>query len=1001
MNPSASSNARWKVHDLQALVNIEQEKNHSIPFIALTETWLKSYIKDAQLHIPDYVVSRSDRNKRVGGGVALYSHQNIPVSGYATFDDGICQVLFSRFDTLKTCVAVVYRPPNTPAASFSSVIDFLNCEINDVSDETYQLHLTGDFNFPCVDWESCSTTSGGSSDDRSSAESLFRFMSDHLLNQYVLSSTRGSNVLDLFFTNNDRLVTNVSSLSTDLSDHNLVDIMISSNPLGPDQLHSPQLEFDQNSFRSIDFHNANFDEVRQRLKDVDWDMLRELCTSEEFPVLFTYTLYQICQASIPQKKVGTGKPKALNALRRRKKRLNARYNAILEHGNAEHAKNIQNKLALVCYEMKEAINKNLDMKELRAVQKIKSNPKFFYSYAKSKSNVKSNINMLFNSREEVVTGKEDMANILQDQFNSVFSDPDSPHVKSPDFEPPSISKPFEDYEVDVTNADIISAISDIKSDSACGPDGVPAVLLKNCADELCEPIKLIWSESFHTGIVPEFYKQSYVTPLYKKGDRARALNYRPVSLTSHVIKVYERVLRKIMVAYLEDNNILCHNQHGFRSGRSCLTQMLSHFDDVLLGLTNNKDTDAIYLDYAKAFDKVDHRLLLAKLHRYGFSSQMISWVKSFLTNRPQNVVLDGQHSYSAAILSGVPQGTVLGPILFILFINDMDKCVKHSSVRFFADDTRVSKHISSEADTAQLQEDLNNIIEWSTNNNMMLHEDKFDLMVHLHRPRFELYQLPFVCEQMTYTVSTGDILYPVQELKDLGVIVSSDLSWRKHINAIVSRAKAVAAWVFSVFKTRDTLTMLTLYKSVVRSHLEYCCILWNPSSLTDIQLLESVQRTFTSRIWGVQHLNYWERLRALGLMSLQRRRERYIIIQMWKILYARCPNDLNVQFSAPSRQGTRAKVPTLSKSSSQHHQTLYDHSFAVLGPRLWNTLPSHLPEIADLETFKHNLTKFLLTFSDNPPVPGYKCANDNSILQWCKNKAGATLLGRSQNTMTQ
>ena len=144
-------------------------------------------------------------------------------------------------------------------------------------------------------------------------------------------------------------------------------------------------------------------------------------------------------------------------------------------------------------------------------------------------------------------------------------------------------------------------------------------------------------------------------------------------------------------------------------------------------------------------------------------------------------------------------------------------------------------------------------------------------------------------------------------------------------------------------------------KSVVRSHLAYCCILWNPSRLTDIQLLESVQRTFTSRIWGVQHLNYWERLRALGLMSLQRRRERYIIIQMWKILYARCPNDLNVQFSAPSRQGTRAKVPTLNKSSSQHHQTLYANSFAVLGPRLWNTLPSHLPEIVDLETFKHNL----------------------------------------------
>ena len=210
---------------------------------------------------------------------------------------------------------------------------------------------------------------------------------------------------------------------------------------------------------------------------------------------------------------------------------------------------------------------------------------------------------------------------------------------------------------------------------------------------------------------------------------------------------------------------------------------------------------------------------------------------------------------------------------------------------------------------------------------------------------------------MSYTISSGDTLYPVNGLKDLGVIVSSDLSWSPHVNTIASRARSVAAWVLSAFSARDRLTMLTLYKSLVRSHLEYCCPLWNPDKLSDIQQLEGVQRTFTSKICGVNNLDYWSRLKALNLMSLQRRRERYIIIHMWKILHGLSPNDLGIQFSGPSRHGIKAKVPKLNRSSSQRHQSKYDASFAVIGPRLWNTIPSNLPQIADPIEFKIKLTE--------------------------------------------
>ena len=805
--------------------------------------------------------------------------------------------------------------------------------------------------------------------------------------------------LYIFFTNDDRLVTNVEAKETKLSDHDMVDIMINYNPVCRDS--SPSHTFEENSFCSLDFHKADFDKIRKDLQEIDWELLRSLCSFEEFPVLFTDTLIQVCSASAPVKKPQSGRPKHLNALRRKRKRLEARLSAVSQRGNSQQAHCIETQLALLHYDIKDAICKDLDQKEMKAVNRIKTNSKYFFSYAKSLSKVKSSISMLIDSSGTVLTDPKNIADTFQQQFSSVFSDPNSPYIKEPDFTEPHIISPCFDEHFSLCEEDIVNAINSITSDSACGPDGVPAALLKNCAAELAVPLKLLWDESFKIGTVPEFYKQTFVSPLYKKGDRANAVNYRPVALTSHVVKVYERVLRQAMVKFIDANGLLCDHQHGFRTGRSCLTQLLSHFDDILSNLCNGADTDAIYLDFAKAFDKVDHQLLIKKLRRYKFSEQLIAWITSFLTDRPQHVVINGVLSFVEMIISGVPQGSVLGPLLFILFINDMQSCINFSTIRFFADDTRLLKHIYGHKDTVELQKDLDSVINWAKENNMSLHEDKFEVMIHKHRPHSLLYELPFSICEMAYSVTSGDMLYPVEQLKDLGVTVSSDLSWSPHVSSLTARARSMASWVLSAFKTRDKSTMLTLYKSLVRSHLEYCCPLWNTNKVADIDLLEGVQRSFTSRIWGYQHLNYWERLSSLNLMSLQRRRERYIIIHMWKVLRELVPNHLETNFMAPSRLGIRAKVPPIVKSSSLRNQSLYDNSFAVMGPRLWNILPSHLHHIAELQQFKTKLTEFINLFPDKPPVSGYCHANSNSLLDWSKNNMAALQQGRSGTTMTQ
>ena len=518
--------------------------------------------------------------------------------------------------------------------------------------------------------------------------------------------------------------------------------------------------------------------------------------------------------------------------------------------------------------------------------------------------------MLFNRDKRTFTNSEEIANILQRQFISVFSDPSATNINDALFQAPSLEKPFNDDMLAFSVVDIIEAIDEIKPGAAAEPDDLSVLLLKNCKETLSKPIHMIWQHSMSTGTVPKFYKKSHIAPLHKKGSRAIAANYRPVSLTSHVIKIYERVLRKQMVAHLEEDNLLNSKQHGFRSGKSCLTQLLYHFDDIIESLSNGDDMDAIYLDYAKAFDKVDHQLLLSKLQLYGFHSKIIKWIESVLTNRSQQVIVDSHMSITAPIISGFPQGTVLGPILLLIFINDIASCVSHSTLRCFADNTRICRSISDLNNVHELQSDLEEVTKWLARNNIALHEDKFEYICHLANKRNPLHQLPFAHEHFQYKTSTGTILTPVDQLRDLGITVSNDLSWTSHIRSSCDKARKMPAWVFSVFHTRNTGVMLTSYKSLVRSHLEYCSPLWNPSKICDIQELESVQRTFTSKIHGLQHLHYWERLKTLTLMSLQRCRERYVIMHMWKILHALTSNDLQVQFTVNPRLGNLAKVPS-------------------------------------------------------------------------------------------
>jgi hypothetical protein len=415
--------------------------------------------------------------------------------------------------------------------------------------------------------------------------------------------------------------------------------------------------------------------------------------------------------------------------------------------------------------------------------------------------------------------------------------------------------------------DILGAIKAMDRYSAVGPDKFPAIILKECGQVLAPVVTQLWRASPDSGDIAAKFKSQSVVPLFKKGKRSIAANYRPVSLTSHLIKMFERVFRAKLVDYIEAQDIINDDQHGFRAGRSCLTQLLHHMEDILNDLNADENADILYLDFSKAFNKVDHAILLKKLNLYGIQGKVHRWLSNFLSGRTQHAVIDGVRSNVIRVLSGVPQGTVLGPLLFILYINDLFSVVKHSKIKVFADDSKLHKSIGSPTDCKLLQEDLHAVVRWATINNMELNESKFQLLQHGKNQEL----------QKPYKLSTGLVINSDDVVKDLGVFIDKDLRWRKHITKKTAEAARKAVWVLRTFSIRDKSTMLLLFNTYVRSIVEYCCALWSPHLQCDVILIESIQRSFTAKIAGCSNLSYWDRLKRLKLYSLQRRRERCMV----------------------------------------------------------------------------------------------------------------------------
>ena len=1002
----------------------ELESSNYIAF-ALTETWLEDSHKEAELHIPGYTLFRQDRKGRTkskttrsSGGVAIYVRDDYAISSEICFEfsNGVIESLGVTLRSLNLVIVVTYRSPDSKpnnkdfthkperkwyrstSKEFTGYLNQLNKCLKSLPSPTPDILLMGDYNLPHANWLTGECSPGASKDEKKMAKDLSELSLENFLVQQVEVPThKEGNTLDLIFTNNTDLIHNLSTAPVPrTSDHYLINFTaVYSNCFDATDMDPETDDSEENTrkgFSDLNFfsEDINWSSMNDELGSYNWSAEFRGLDTTAMMERFTSVCCGIAQKFVPERRRSSISSKSRIPRHRRilMRRRTSTRKQLAKTSSDDRRQALTARLVEIEKELQMSHRQQQEYDEQRAVENIKANPKFFFSYAKKFSKVKTTIGPLINSAKTLISAPKKMAEILSEQYCSVFSTPR--HENSP----PHILFPKEDTtgpsltDILFTDEELREAMKELSDNAAAGPDGFPAILLKRCCFNLCAPLGKIWRKSLQDGVVPPICKTATIIPIHKGKSRAAPKNYRPVALTSQLIKVFEKVVRKHMVAFMEEHNLLNQSQHGFRRGRSCLSQLIDHCDRITAAMERGLGIDVIYLDFAKAFDKVDLGITLRKLKSLGIKGQLGQWLMAFLLDRVQSVLVHGKKSTPQRVISGVPQGSVLGPLLFIVLIGDIDKNIAHSFLSSFADDTRIGRPISTDTDVKLLQEDLESVYQWSVENNMQFNSDKFELMRYCTNSSSE------VQNSTTYLSNSGSAIEEKQHVRDLGVTLSSDATFSQHILSKTMFVRSQISWVLRTFNTRDAGPLLALWKTLIVCHLDYCSQLWSPSKKGDIQSLELLQKAFIGKIRGMSSLNYWKQLSALSLYSLERRRERYQIIYTWRIIEGQVPNlSLNpVEYQWHPRRGRECHIPGITTTAPSAIQTLREASLPIKGPRLFNCLPQHIRNASGCttEAFKCMLDKYLKTVPDEPHIPGltqYRRCESNSITDWTRHPA--------------
>ena len=747
--------------------------------------------------------------------------------------------------------------------------------------------IMGDFNHGNIKWDTLQST--GVEDQQ-----FLCLIQDNFLTQHVLEPTRAARILDIVLSSQKEFVDNVviqEPLGS--SDHNQLHFNI--------KIKSVKTKVKQ---CRRDFRKGNYKEIRKRLAHIDWNDKMKNKTATECWNILRGEIDTAIDSFVPMKKQGKrSKKKHLSKEAFRKIRHKPNMWRVYKHTGKDQD--------YVVY--KEALNaatkevrKSKRNFELKLAQNIKSDSKSFYAHVRSTQNVRDKVGPLEDNAGDIITEGILMAEELSMHFSSVFTREDTSSSPVPETK-------FNGSEGErlgqlvITPEVVASKINNMKENKSPGVYGISPKILKETVEQISMPLAHVFNMSLQEEIVPLEWKEANIIPLFKKGSRNKSVNYRPVSLTSVICKLLEAIIRDHMMDFLIKHKLINPSQHGFLKARSCLTNLLCYLEEITKWVDEGSPVDVIYLDFQKAFDKVPHQRLILKLKSHGMGNSIINWIEQWLTDRKQRVVVDGEVSSWKSVLSGVPQGSVLGPILFLVYINDLEEGVTGSILKF-ADDTKLFRKTKEIGDKFFLQDDIDKLVKWSE--------------------------------------------------KDLGVTMNCNMKVSEQCRIAASKGNQVLGMIRRNITYKEKSLIVPLYKAIVRPHLEYCIQAWNPHLRKDIDMLEKIQRRATKLIPGLRYLRYEERLKECGRTTLETRRLRGNQIEVFKILNGYENIDSTIFFEIRQSKITRGHNFTLVKKQSRLDVRKF--SFSQRTINVWNKLLIECVHASSVNMFKNKIDKYLV-----------------------------------------
>ena len=824
--------------------------------VCLTETHLDETIDSSTIiETPDRDVFCRDRTLR-GGGVLICTKTSLQAK-LLTIDTNKEEMVIVKLPP--NLIICCYYRPNISCPNIDEIDRVLDIIIK--QEPNSDILLVGDLNLPHIDWNRHKTKP--STPYQHLHQCFLDVLSTHDMTQIITQPTHiHGSTLDIICTTNTGLIHSTDIISPGLSDHSVItaELLVKNvQAITKNKKTKPKLIriYREADIEVFEKHMNTTETCLSTMTDVDlmWNT-------------FSSDFRKAIEESVPTKEIyphPDGQPPWFNRqiLKLIKK----------QHRTYKQYKTEGDPYLLAKYKKQRRENsKTIKMLKKRFITKkicgplAKGNSKPFYKYLRTKKKEEHPIMKLRCPDGTNITDSLSCAEALNSYFQQQFCDGKSASELSPLIHTESPIK--------ITEEGIEKLIHDLKNNKSPGADSIRKCELLVHPSLTSRCLKHIFQLSIDTGKLPLPWKSAIVTPIHKKGPKDEPSNYRPISLTSIPCKMLEHIVLHYLNKKLD--SILHNRQHGFRKGLSCETQLCATYHDLVKAAEDSSTTHAVILDFKKAFDKVPHRLLLEKLRNIeDIHPCIVNWIHDFLLRRTQRVAIKGTLSDELPVTSGVPQGSVLGPTLFLVYINDLPACVS-CNVSLYADDTLLYSVVNSIQDRNQFQSNINALYDWSVRNMMPFNTTKCEVIVFNNKNM----------QPPTYTLG-GHTLNCVQETKYLGVLIQSDLKFSHHITSKINTANRVLGSIKYTLHDAPTPAKLLAYLSLCRPVLEYSDVLWDPADKASCQKLELVQNKAIRFIKSIKGRSGVTAGRcSLGLQTLEQRRKNHRLSLLMKILSA-------------------------------------------------------------------------------------------------------------------